>query len=101
MYFIHGGPVGIVTRYRLGGPGIESRRGALNQTGPGGHPASCAIDTGSFPGVKQPDRGVDHPPPSSAKVKERVELYLSSPSGSWWPVSRENFTFTFSFIFYI
>ena len=31
-------------------------------------------------------RGVDHPPPSSAEVKDRVELYLYSPSGSSWPV---------------
>jgi hypothetical protein len=28
----------------------------------------------SFPGVKRPGRGVDHPSPSSAEVKERVEL---------------------------
>jgi hypothetical protein len=28
----------------------------------------------SFPGVKRPGRGVDHPPPSSARVKETVEL---------------------------
>jgi hypothetical protein len=26
-------------------------------------------------GVKRPGRGVDHPPPSSAEVKERIELY--------------------------
>jgi hypothetical protein len=40
----------------------------------------------SFPGVKRPGRGVDHPPLSSAEVKERVELYLYSPSGPSWPV---------------
>ena len=40
----------------------------------------------SFPGVKRLGRGVDHPPPSSARVKERVELYLYSPSGLTWPV---------------
>jgi len=34
-----------------------------------------------FPGVKLPGRGVDHPPPSSVEVKERVELYLYSTSG--------------------
>jgi hypothetical protein len=39
-----------------------------------------------FPGVKRPRRGVYHPPPSSARVKERVKLYLYSPSGPWWPV---------------
>ena len=33
----------------------------------------------SFPGVKRPERGVDHPPPSSAEVKERVQLYLKPP----------------------
>jgi hypothetical protein len=31
--------------------------------------------------VKQLGRGIDHPPQSSAEVKERVELYLYSPSG--------------------
>jgi hypothetical protein len=40
----------------------------------------------SFPEVKRPARGVDHPPSSSAEVKERVELYLYSPSGPSWPV---------------
>jgi hypothetical protein len=40
----------------------------------------------SLLGVKRPGRGVDHPPPSSAEVKERVELNLYSPSGSSWPV---------------
>jgi len=30
--------------------------------------------------------GVDHPPPSSAEVKERVALYLYSPSGPSWLV---------------
>jgi hypothetical protein len=39
----------------------------------------------SFPGVKRPERGVDHPP-SCAEVNKRVELYLYSPSGSSWPV---------------
>jgi hypothetical protein len=40
----------------------------------------------SFPGVKRPGRGVDHPPSSSARVKERVKLYLYSPSGPSWPI---------------
>ena len=37
-------------------------------------------------GVKRPGRGVDHQPPSSAEVKERVELYFFSPFGPSWPV---------------
>jgi hypothetical protein len=38
-----------------------------------------------FPGIKQPGRVIDHPSPSIAEVKERVKLYLSSPSGPSWP----------------
>ena len=59
--------VGIATHYGLYGPGIESqwRRvfSAHVQTGPGPHAASCTTGTGSFPGVKRPKLGVDHPPP--------------------------------------
>jgi len=40
--------------------------------------ASYAMGTVSFPEVKWPGRGVDHPHPSSVKVKERVELYIYS-----------------------
>ena len=46
---------GIATDYGLDGPGIESRwRRDFPpvQTGPGAHPASCTMGTGSFPGVK-------------------------------------------------
>jgi len=39
------------------------------------------MGTGSFHGVKKPGSGTDHPPPSNAKVKERVVLYLSCPFG--------------------
>jgi len=56
------------------------------QTGPGAYPASHIMDNGSFPGVKRPRRWVDHPPPSSAGVKETVELYLYSPYAPSWPV---------------
>jgi len=42
------------------------------QTGCEAHLASSTMGTGSLPGVKRPVRGVDHPPPSSAEVKERV-----------------------------
>ena len=40
----------------------------------------------SLPGVKRPGCGVDHPSPSSAEVKGRVELYHCSLSGPSWPV---------------
>ena len=81
--------VGTATGYEMDGPGIESRwRRDFRtfQTGPGAHPTSCTMGTRSFPGVKRPGRGVDHPPSSSAEVKERVELYLYSLSGPSWPI---------------
>jgi len=93
--------VGIATRYGLGDPGIETRWGARFsahvQTGPGAHQTSYTMGTGSFPGVKRPGRGVDHPPPSTAEVKEIVELYLYSPFWAFVACSRVNFTFTFTF----
>jgi hypothetical protein len=42
------------------------------QTGPTAHPASYTMGTGSFSGVQRSGRDVDHPPQSSAEVKERV-----------------------------
>jgi hypothetical protein len=42
------------------------------QTGPRAHPS--LLYNGyqlSFPGINQPGRGVDHPLPSSAEVKEK------------------------------
>ena len=82
--------VDTATRYILDGPEIESRWSARFsapvQTGRGAHPASCTMGTGSFPGVKWPGRGVDHPPSSIAEVEERVELYVYSPYGFSWPV---------------
>jgi hypothetical protein len=62
-----------------------ARFSAPVQTGSGAHPASCTMGNWSFPGVKRQGRGVDHPPRSSAEVKER-ELYLYSPSGPSSPV---------------
>jgi hypothetical protein len=60
-----GSSVGIATRYGLDDPGIESRWGARFsapvQTGPGAHPASYTMGIGSFPQVKRPGRGVEHP----------------------------------------
>jgi hypothetical protein len=53
------------------------------------------MGTVSFLGVKQLGNGIHHPPPSSAKVKERVELYFYSLYGPLWPVIGETLlTFT-------
>ena len=47
------------------------------------------MGTGSFLGIKWPGRSVDHPP-FIAEVKERVELYIDSPSGHSCPVLGQN-----------
>jgi hypothetical protein len=51
----------------------------------------------SFPGggrgVKWPWRGANDPLTSSAEVKERVELYIFSPSGRSWPLLGRNLPF--------
>jgi hypothetical protein len=48
---------------------VGARFFAAVQTGPVAYPASFTMGTGSFPGVKRPGRGADHPPPTSAGVK--------------------------------
>jgi hypothetical protein len=48
---------------------VGARFFARVQTSPGAHPASCTMGTGSFPGVKQPGCGADHPLPRSAEVE--------------------------------
>jgi hypothetical protein len=52
-------------------------------------------------GVKWPVREADHSPPSSAEVKEWLELYLHAPNTPSWLGAqlkhRDNFTFTFTF----
>jgi hypothetical protein len=78
---------GTGTRCGLEGPGIESRcRRDFPHPwiGPGAHSAFYTMGTVSFPEVKHPGRGVDHPSPSCAEVKETVELYLYAPSGASW-----------------
>ena len=82
-------PVGVATRFGLDASGVRipvgTRFSTPVQTGPGAHPASYTTGIGSFPGVKRPGRGADHPPPSKCRGHERVGLYLYSPSGFQWP----------------
>ena len=63
---------------------VEARFSAPVLTGPGAHPASCTMGTGSFPGGKErPGRDAVSSPPSSAVGQERVVLYLYSPYGPY------------------
>jgi hypothetical protein len=49
---------------------VEARFSAHVQTGPGAHPASYTMGTGSFVRVKRPGRGVDHPPHLAPRLKK-------------------------------
>jgi hypothetical protein len=40
----------------------------------------------SWPGLKRQGRGVNHRPPSSTEVKDKVELYVCFPRQSSWAV---------------
>jgi hypothetical protein len=72
---------------RLGSNPSKCGFSAPVQTGPGAHPASYTMVTGCLPGgVKRPGRDANHPTPSSAEVKEIVEIYFFSPFGPSWPV---------------
>jgi hypothetical protein len=74
--------VGVATGYGMDGPGMDPGGGArfstASQTGRGAHSAPYTMGTGSFPGLKRPVRGVDHPPPSGAEVIEEYN-YSSTP----------------------
>jgi hypothetical protein len=79
-----GSVVGIATTYGLDDPVIESRWGARFsapvQTDPEGPPSILYNGYGIIPGGKvRPGRDTDPSPPSSAEVRNRVELYLYSP----------------------
>jgi hypothetical protein len=88
-YMSRDSSVGIVLGYGLDDRGSRFRfpAGAGNfslhhrvQNGSGASPASYPMGTrGLSLGVKRQGREADHSPPSSAEVKECVELYLHSP----------------------
>ena len=67
-----------------GSNAIEARFSAPVRTVPGDNRASYTLAARSFPGVKRPGRGANHPPPSSAAVKERAGLYFYAPSLPSW-----------------
>jgi hypothetical protein len=83
-----GSSVGTATELRAGRSGdripVGERFSAPVQTGPGAHPASCTMGTGSFRGVKS-GRGVTltpHPVPVPWSLKSRaIPLFPHGPYG--------------------
>ena len=55
---------------------VGAKFSAAVQTGPGSNPASHTMGTGSSPRVNSGGHRFDHPPPSRAKVIEKVEIYI-------------------------
>jgi len=56
------------------------------QTGLGPTQPTVKLAPSLFPGVNLLGRRVDHPPPSTAEVKEIVEIYFHSPCRYSWLV---------------
>ena len=77
--------VGTMAHYWLDGSGIESQcwRDFPHQSGPALGPAQPSIQwvPGHSRWVKRLGGEVNHPPPSSTEVKERIELYLTPVLG--------------------
>ena len=106
LYRGPGSVVGIATGYGLDGPGSNpgggARFSAPVQTGPGAHPASCKMGTGSFAGVKS-SRGVTLTPdpllvPWSRKSRAIPlrHLWAVQPVQSLSACTTVHFTFTFN-----
>jgi hypothetical protein len=93
-----GSSVGIATDYGAGHSGdrilVGVRFFTHVQTSPGAHLAAWTMDTGSFPRVKRPGRGADHPPPPSVKVENE---YPYSPSGPLVACYMVTFNLTYMF----
>jgi hypothetical protein len=100
--YIGDSSVGIVTGY-----GMDDGRNVIRfpgwartsvtktpQTDTGARASSCAMNTGTFPGAS--GQGVAlTPTPSSADVKERVEMYLYSSTGPLRNLTFIHLTFIF------
>jgi hypothetical protein len=88
------------TCYGLEDPRIDPGGGHIFRTRPDGlwgPPSLLYNGYRIFPGGKAAGAWRWPPPRSSAEVKERVELYLFSPSGPSWPVLGWTYLYLFTY----
>jgi len=101
-----GSAVGIATALRAGRSGdripVGTRFSAPVQTGPGTHPATCTMGTGSFPGVNS-GRGVTLTPHSllvpwsrKSRAIPLLPLWAVRPVQNLSVCTRVHFIFTFT-----
>jgi len=75
--------IGIMTRYKLDGPGIESRWGEIFHTrpdGPEAHQTSNIMGTGSFPGGRWSGPCANHAPHQTTRLKKEWKYAFTVPN---------------------
>jgi hypothetical protein len=60
---------------------VGARFSAPVQKGPGAHPASCTMGTGSLPGIKRPGRGVEYSLLLAPRLKKEWCYTSTTPLG--------------------
>ena len=60
---------------------VGARFSAPVRIDPRVHPASYTMGTGSFPGIKRPGHGVNHPPPPAPRLKKEQGYNSAPPLG--------------------
>jgi len=95
----------IATRYRLGGPRIESQLGRIFRTGPDrswGQPhLLCSWYRAPLSGIQRPQRGGNHPPLCRTEVKESVVLKIYRQcEPSWLVIGATLVCLTKNFVYY-
>jgi hypothetical protein len=77
----------VATGWAVRGSNVGGGRDFLHPSKPALGPTQSPIQwVSAYPWVKGPRRGVNHPTPSGGEVKERLQLYLYSPSVPVWQV---------------
>jgi hypothetical protein len=64
-----------------GSNSVRAKCSTPSRTGPGAYPAFITMGTLFIPGVKWPERGVDHPPHLVVRLREEYDYTPTPPLG--------------------